>query len=106
MKLWRQIAVFGICGLFWSSVGAEPSGEWTALMQVRPYIGGNTAYVYPNSSSSCGVNISTIDLGSAAGRAAYATALTAVATGKRVMLEVVACSGLYTQLQSIYIGTD
>lgn len=85
------------------TVRAEPTGVATTLLMVRPYVGGSTVYIYPADTSPCNTSIYTLDISTASGKAAYAIALAAMASGKRVMLEVVApCTGLFSGLQSIY----
>ncbi len=87
-----------------NSAHAEPTGVATTLIDLRPYVGGNQVFVYPADPSPCNTMIYTIDLSSAAGKAAYAAALAAVVSGKRVQLEAVApCTGQYSALQSIHI---
>jgi hypothetical protein len=87
---------------------AEPTTGAIQLDQVRPYIGGNTVFVYPHGQGPCSgsgaLNIYTIDLSTSSGKAAYAAALAAITAGKMVMLEVIAgqCGSSYPALQSIY----
>ncbi len=90
--------------IYAQTTGAEPTGAVTTLLELRPYVGGNTIYVYPADTSPCNTSIYTIDLSTPTGKAAYATALAALVAGKRVQLEAIApCTGLYSGLQSIYI---
>jgi hypothetical protein len=85
------------------TVRAEPTGIATLLLAVRPFVGSNTVYIYPADSSPCNTNIYILDISTATGKAAYAIALAAIASGKRVQLEAIApCTGLYSGLQSIY----
>ena len=93
-----------------SSAYAEPTSGAVTLSQLRPYIGGTGVYVYVNGVGPCGSGVSgayaiyTIDLTSAAGKAAYAAALAAIIANKSVMLEVIAnaCGTQYPGLQSVY----
>jgi hypothetical protein len=75
---------------------AEPTSGPVTISELRPYIGGNGVYVYLSGTGPCGSGVTgakaiyTIDLSSSAGKAAYAALLTAVATGKQAVLEVIA----------------
>lgn len=82
---------------------AEPTGSRTTIASLRPYVGGSTAFVYVSNTSPCGVEIYSIDLSTPSGKAAYAQALASVLSGKQVQLEVTACTGIYSAIQSIYI---
>jgi hypothetical protein len=89
--------------LFCQSSTAEPTGNTTTISHLRPYVGGNTVYVYMSDTSPCGVSLYTLDLSTPAGKAAYAQALAALVAGKQVRIEVVTpCAGIYTPIQSIY----
>ncbi len=93
-----------------SPASAEPTSGAVTISQLRPYIGGTQVFVYINGVGPCGSGVSgpyalyTIDLSSAAGKAAYAAALAAVIANKPVLLEVIAsaCGTQYPGLQSIY----
>lgn len=97
------MAAAAVLVVLMSAARAEPTGIATTLLAVRPYVGGNTVYIYPADTSPCNTNIYTLDISTAAGKAAYAIALAAITTGKRVQLEAIApCTGLFSGLQSIY----
>lgn len=108
----RLLALAFLLALSTSYTYAEPTSGFIAIAQLHPYVGGTTVYVYLTGAGPCGqlgdaYDIYTIDLSSPSGRAAYATALTAVAAGKQVRLEVIAgaCGTSYPGIQSIYIGS-
>lgn len=82
------------------------TGQRMKITQLRPYIGSGQVFVHVDSSQLCGTTVFKILLSDPAGKEAYAAALTAMATGKNVALEVsnaTGCTGLGTQLQSIWL---
>jgi hypothetical protein len=111
-RLAGALAIAVMITMITSSAYSEPTSGSVTISQLRPYIGGTLVYVYLNGAGPCGqqsgaYGIYTIDLSSPAGKAAYAAALVAVATGKQVQLEAIAgaCGSPYPGLQSIYIGS-
>jgi hypothetical protein len=100
------VSIAVLCIVQSQSICAEPTGIVTTLISVRPYVGGNTVYIYPADTSPCNTNIYTLDISTVTGRAAYSVALAAITAGKRVQLEAVACTGLYSAIQSIYAIPD
>lgn len=85
---------------------AEPTSEAVSISSLRPYSGGNTVFVYATTNL-CPKSFYSIDLGSNAGKAAYAAVLMALGSGKLVKLEIVDACGAgvagSTNLQSVYI---
>jgi len=88
---------------------AEPSSQRVKLIEVRPYIGGNDVYIRANADAICGTSIFRIVTSQPNGKEAYAAALTAITSGRSVVIEVsnaTGCTGWGTVLQSIYIVAD
>ena len=87
---------------------AEPTSEAVSIISLRPYIGSNVVFVY-TTTSLCANPFYSIDLSSNGGKGAYAAALSALAAGKMVKLEILAAgcntgpSGS-TVVQSLYIS--
>lgn len=85
-------------------VCAEPTSGAVHILNIRPYSGSNAVYLVtdnPNGSF-CANSWYLIDLSSYGGKAMYAAALTALASGKAVQLEVANCNNP-NLLQSLYI---
>lgn len=85
---------------------AEPTSARVVILDLRPYAGSEVTYVHVNSTALCNTDVFIIDTSQANGKQMYAAALTAVASGKEVALEVAnatGCTGWATKLQSIYI---
>ncbi|MCU1150979.1 hypothetical protein JAK43_13970 [Stenotrophomonas maltophilia] len=87
---------------------AEPSGDNLTILSLRPYIGGTAGVVYVHVSSMdlCSTDIFTIDMSMPGAKEAYAAALAALTSGKKVRLEVLnstGCNGWATGLQSVTI---
>lgn len=88
---------------------AEPSSPRVKLIEVRPYIANNDVYIRTNVDAICGTSIFRIVTSQPNGKEAYAAALTAITSGKSVVVEVsnsTGCTGFGTVLQSIYIVAD
>jgi len=88
---------------------AEPSSQRVKLIEVRPYIGNSDVYIRTNVDAVCGTPIFRIVTSQPNGKEAYAAALTAITSGRSVVLEVsnaTGCTGWGTALQSIYIVAD
>lgn len=93
-----------LCG----SASSEPTSIAVSVTSLRPYSGSNWVYVGTDFTDGqfCSPAFYSIDISGVAGRAMYAAALTAVASGKQVKLEITACNtgpANSTQLQSLYI---
>ena len=94
-----------------SSARAEPTSGPVTILQLRPYVGGNTVYVYLNGTGPCGSGVAgayaiySLDVSTPSGKAAYAAALAALTMGKPVYVEAIAtaCGTQYPGVQSIYI---
>jgi hypothetical protein len=90
-----------------ASVQAEPTSPVAVkVLQVRPYMESNLVYIEVSSAGLCNATIFVIQTNLLGGKEAYAAALTALATGKKVLLEVsntTGCTGFGTKLQSIYL---
>jgi hypothetical protein len=105
----RPKCLAGLVGLLTSlSTMAEPTSSALTLSYVRPYGGGNTVFLGANISSGafCASNVYSIDVGTSAGKAMFAVALTAITTGKQVKLELLTCASTAngaSALQSIYL---
>lgn len=97
--------VFGALTLAIRSVVsiAEPTGPTSKVVRIRPYIGG-LAFVQLDQNSLCGTEVFKIDLSVPAGRENYAAALVAFSHNSNVNLEVSACSGWGSLVQSITIS--
>lgn len=105
LKLWAAF-VFCLCA---SVVHGGETGPRVKITQLRPYMGSGQVFVHVNSSQLCGTSVFKIVLSDPAGKEAYAAALTAIATGKNVALEVsnvTGCTGWGTQLQSIWLDAN
>jgi hypothetical protein len=107
MKLYKSIAVafFSAALVCVPMVGlsGEMSGK-VSVISLRPY--GAQAYVQVSPGGLCGTDVFTIKLEEAGGKEMYALALSAVASGKKVELEVsntTGCAGWGTRLQSMFI---
>lgn len=90
-------------------VMAEPSSPRVKLIEVRPYIGSSEVHIKTNVDAVCGTNGFRIITSQPNGKEAYAAALTALTSGKSVVVEVsnaTGCTGWGTVLQSIYIVAD
>lgn len=84
---------------------AEPTGPRVNVIELRPYAGGN-AYLRVSSSEFCGTEVFAIALNEPGGKEIFATALTALTTGKKIAVEIpsgTGCTGWGTRVQSIYI---
>lgn len=88
-----------------NAIRAEPTGGKVSIVAVRPYVGG-LIYLHVSSGSLCATSVFTFSASEANGKEMYAVALTALASGKKVQLEVsnaAGCTGWSTRLQSIYL---
>lgn len=85
---------------------AEPSSGRVTIVNLRPYANGNLVYLHVSSGELCNTEVFTIDTGVPNGKEIYAAALTAVASGKQIIVEVsndLGCTGGGSRVQSIYI---
>jgi hypothetical protein len=102
----RQLTVIIAALVTLNNAMAEPTSEAVSISSLRPYSGGNTVFVYATTNL-CPKSFYSIDLGSNAGKAAYAAALMALGSGKLVKLEIAGTceAGVAgsTNLQSVYI---
>jgi len=99
------IAVLLIALCLASAVQAEPTGGRVTIVSLRPHING-AIYVDVSSSEFCGTSVFSIIATEVNGKEMYAAALTALASGKQVRLEVptaVGCTGWGSRLSSIYL---
>lgn len=89
------------------SVQAEPSSPTAVkIVAIRPYVQSYAIYIQVDSEQLCNTSLFRLYLNEVGGKEAYAAALTAVATGKKVILEVSntkGCTGWGTELQSIIL---
>lgn len=105
----RVGVLIGLCGLMLliGAVSAEPSSPAPVkILQVRPYANSYAVYIDVSSGQLCSTSAFVIMTNELGGKEMYAAALTALATGKRVILEVsnaTGCSGWGTKLQSLYV---
>lgn len=111
----KKIALIGVTlllSVFTHICYAEPTTAITYISTIRPYMqSSNTGIsgsvlITVDSSNLCNTNNFLIDLSMSGGKEAYAAALTAFSTDKRVMLEILnatGCTGDWTKLQSIYV---
>ena len=102
------ISLFLTLSSIYTPAYAEPTSGGFLIVSLRPYSGSNVVYVYTNNAPGtfCANSTYVIDLSTNGGKAMYAAALTAVATNKRVALEIANCGGGAAggnSLQSIYI---
>ena len=98
------IAAAGLACAFGAAAGPT-SGEET-LLALRPYGNNTHVYVHVATSALCSTSVFIIDTGVPNGKEMYAAALTALASGKKVQLEVsnaTGCAGWGTRLQSFWI---
>lgn len=104
MRFLFGVLLLGITSLF-QAAHAEPSGGKVDIISLRPYAG-SVVYVLVSSSALCDTDTFAIDTSGVNGKEMYAAALTAVAAGKKISLEVsnaTGCKGWGTRLQSIYL---
>lgn len=91
-------------------VHAEPTSGPVHVLQARPHAGDETAYIYIDNSTFCNSNLYAVSLTTASGKAMFAVALEAVATGKTVLVEVPDAGGCGTgtihPLQSLYANPN
>lgn len=111
----KKIILIAITSLLLAFTGicyAEPTTTPTYINTIRPYMQSSSTgvsgsvLITVDSSNLCNTNNFMIDLSMSGGKEAYAAALTAFSTDKRVMLEILSsrgCTGDWTVLQSIYI---
>jgi hypothetical protein len=88
---------------------AGATSQRVKLIEVRPYIGNSNVYIRTDSEALCGTSVFRIVTSQPNGKEAYAVALSAIASGRSVMLEVsnaTGCVGWGTELQSIWIVAD
>lgn len=86
-------------------VQAEPTGGRVTVVNLRPYSGGSI-YLQVSSTELCGTEVFSFTGSEVNGKEMYAAALTALASGKQIQLEVstaTGCTGWGTRLQSIFI---
>jgi hypothetical protein len=108
-EAFRIGGLIGLCGLMLliGAVSAEPSSPATVkIMQVRPYANSHSVYIHVSSGQLCSTSAFVIMTDEPGGKGMYAAALTALTTGKRVILEVsnaTGCTGWGTKLQSLYV---
>ena len=74
-----------------SSASAEPTSSPLLVNNIRPYGGTDIVFIVTNNTpnSFCPTSLYSLSLASNAGKAMYAAALTALATGKYVQLELI-----------------
>ena len=104
----KLLAVLAFASCAFMAWGGE-TGPRVKITQLRPYMGSGQVFVHVDSSQLCGTTVFKIVLSDPAAKEAYAAALTAVATGKKVALEVsntTGCAGWGTQLQSIWLDAN
>lgn len=105
LKLLAVLAFVSCASMAW---GGE-TGPRVKITQIRPYMGSGQVFLHVDSSQLCGTSVFKIVLSDPAAKEAYAAALTALATKKKVALEVsnaTGCAGWGTQLQSIWLDAD
>lgn len=79
-----------------------------SVTEIRPYVNG-TIFVAVDSVELCNTTVFRIDVTAPGKNGMYAAVLTAVATGKKVRLEVstaTGCQGWGTALQSVYLRAN
>jgi hypothetical protein len=92
--------------LFSSSAFTEPHSGLTTITAIAPYIESNHVHIAVSSPVLCGTDTFRIDLSKLNGKAAYAAALAAMMTNKKVTIEISnakGCTGWGTELQSITV---
>lgn len=90
------------------SASSEPTSGPITIVNIRPYGGSNVVYLNGSNppGSFCSSSWYSIDISSNGGKAIFSVALTALATGKSVQLEIAGCGAGpagSNLLQSIYI---
>jgi hypothetical protein len=89
--------------LFWSANAvAEPTSAPTLIQNLRPYVGNTHVYVTVANSTICGTTVFRLDTSLTGGREAYAALLAAYGTARQVSIEVSACQGWGSPIQSVY----
>lgn len=106
LRVARLVGLFGLM-LPIGTLVAEPSSPAPVkILQVRPYANSYSVYIDVSSGQLCGTSAFVIMTHEPGGKEMYAAALTALTTGKRVILEVsntTGCTGWGTKLQSLYV---
>lgn len=74
------------------------------VVSVRPYSNSPGIYLQVNSAALCGTEVFIIDSTLPNGKEMYAAVLTSIATGKKITLEAVSCTGWGTKLQSLWLN--
>ncbi|TBV73263.1 hypothetical protein [Pseudoxanthomonas winnipegensis] len=106
MRIKLTVCIFFVLACCIDAALAEPTSARVVILDLRPYAGSEVTYLHVNSTALCNTDVFIIDASQANGKQMYAAALTAVASGKEVALEVAnatGCTGFGTKLQSIYI---
>lgn len=103
-------SIIALCALtagsYASPLFAEPTGGNVQVLQVRPYnVNGGIGAVYLDVSAPtpCTTVVYKIDLSWGNSKEVYAAALTALASGKPVAIEVAACTGWGSTIQSLFL---
>ena len=107
----KNIVLLAACLSVFSLACAEPTSAPTNIEAVRPYTSGTpTVYINAPGNPICGTSSFYIDLTQGGGKEMYASALTALATNKKVNLEIVngtTCPATtYVRLQSITVHSN
>ena len=102
------VALMFIC---MSSVAiADPTGGPFDITLIRPYNsdgGSGAVFIHVSDNSLCETSVFKIDLSYGGSREAYAAAITAFTTNKKISIEVVnstGCNGWGTTIQSIFLN--
>ena len=87
-----------------SIANCEPSSGQTAIYSLRPYIDGTSVFLQTVDNPICNTSVFVIDLNKPSGKEAYALAMAAFMSNRKIILEVsnaTGCTGWGTQLTSI-----
>lgn len=111
MKASRYIILIFLTLFATSPCVAEPTSGPVHIVNLRPYSNnsgstGGAIYITVDSSTFCSTTVFKIDLTLGGAKEEYAAALSAIVSGKAVLLEVptsVGCTGWGQTIQSIYI---
>jgi hypothetical protein len=91
-----------LCSLWSANALADPTSAATLIQNLRPYLGTAHVYVTVANSTICGTTVFRLDTSLTGGREAYAALLAAYGTGRQVSIEVSACQGWGSPIQSVY----